>query len=108
MWVNGWMFNALDGNCQAGDGHDQHVWFFAGHRFVRTDASRSSAEIIGVWRDEDTIAVLYVLYRHNDALCCPTGGGRIVRFRWTGARVVALDAVPPWRTSASAPVARYP
>lgn len=104
----GWTFNALYGDCGGGDGHDQHVWFFGGARFVGTDTPASSAEIIGVWRNEDTIAFLYVLYRRNDALCCPTGGGKIVRFRLTGERVIALDSVPPRTASRSVQLARYP
>ncbi len=94
MWMHGSTFNALFGNCRAGDGHNQRVWFFAGRRFIRTDARRSSKEVIGVWRDGDTIAFLYVLYRRDDSNCCPTGGGRIVRFRWNGSHVVVLDRLP--------------
>ena len=93
--MRGWTFNALYGDCGGGDGHDQRIWFFARSRFVGNDAPRSSAEIIGLWRNGDTIAFLYVLYRRSDALCCPTGGGAVVRFRWTGRRVVALDPIPP-------------
>jgi LppP/LprE lipoprotein len=109
LWTAGWTFNALFGDCGGGDGHDQRVWFFAGQRYVGTDAPGSSAGIIGMWRDEDTIAFLYVLYRKTDALCCPTGGGKIVRFRWTGKRVVALDELPPLTAKQqSSQVARYP
>jgi hypothetical protein len=48
-----------------------------------------------LWRDDTTIALMYVLYRNSDALCCPTGGGKIVRFHWNGSRLVALDRIPP-------------
>jgi hypothetical protein len=41
------------------------------------------------------VALMYVLYRRNDPNCCPTGGGKIVRFHWTGRRLVALDRIPP-------------
>jgi LppP/LprE lipoprotein len=99
LWQVGWTFNALYGDCGGGDGHDQRVWFFAGRRFIGNDAPKSSAEIIGLWRDGTTIAVLYVRYRRADALCCPTGGGAVVRFRWNGHRVVRLDPLP---------AARYP
>jgi hypothetical protein len=108
MWQNGWPFNALYGDCGGGDGHDQRIWFFVGSRFVGNDARGSSAGIIGLWRDGATMAFLYVLYRANDPLCCATGGGKIVRYRWTGKRVVRLDPIPPRRTSAAHPVARYP
>lgn len=95
MWIADFSFNALYGNCRAGDGRDQHIWFFARGRFVGLDAPTSSHDIIGLWRDDTTIVVMYVLYRQSDPECCPTGGGAIVRFRWNGKRVVRLDPLPP-------------
>jgi hypothetical protein len=95
-WVPGRRFNALYGNCRAGDGRDQHVWFFADGRFIRSDTREpdSSKRIIELWDDSETIAFLYVLYGRDDANCCPTGGGRIVRFRIEGSHVRALDRLP--------------
>jgi hypothetical protein len=95
MWMHDFAFNALYGNCMAGDGRDQHIWFFFRGRFVGTDTRDSSKEIIGIWRDDQAMAFMYVLYRSGDPNCCPTGGGKIVRFRWNGKRVVALDRLPP-------------
>lgn len=94
-WVSQFGFNALYGNCRAGDGRDQHVWFFEHGRFVGTDAPNSSHSIVAMWRDNRTMAFLYVLFRQSDPECCPTGGGAIVRFRWNGKRVVRLDPLPP-------------
>jgi hypothetical protein len=95
VWNPSLSFNALYGNCRAVDDRDQHIWFFVNGRFVGTDSATSSREIVGLWRDSDTIAFLYVLYRRTDGNCCPTGGGRIVRFRWNGTKVRALDRIPP-------------
>jgi hypothetical protein len=95
MWVESESFNALFGNCRAVDGRHQRVWFFVGRRVVGVDSPTSSREIVGLWRDSDTIAFLYVLYRRDDSNCCPSGGGAIVRFQWNGRRVVALDPMPP-------------
>lgn len=97
VWMAGWAFNALYGNCNAGDGHDQHVWFFGGGRLLGMDTREpdSSKAIVAMWRDDRTIAFLYVLYRRSDPLCCPTGGGTIVRFRIAGDHVAALDKLPP-------------
>jgi hypothetical protein len=100
-------FNALYGDCGGGDGHDQRIWFFDGARFVGMDAKMSSAGIVGLWRDLNTIAFMYVLYRPNDALCCATGGGRVVRYRWTGKRMVRLDPLPR-RTATARHPGRYP
>jgi hypothetical protein len=95
MWIQAFPFNALFGNCHAGDGRDQHIWFFVRGRFVGTDGAGSSRSILGMWRDDRRIAFMYVLYRGGDPACCPTGGGALVRFRWNGSRVVPLDARPP-------------
>jgi hypothetical protein len=95
MWGSGLRFHALYGNCRAGDGQDQSIWFFDRGRFIGTDARKSSHWIVGAWRDDKTIAFLYVLYRQSDPGCCPTGGGAIVRYRWNGKRIVRLDPLPP-------------
>jgi len=94
MWSHGARFNALYGNCRAGDGRDRQIWFFVGHRFAGTDALSASRDIVGLWRDDTTIAFLYVLYRARDPNCCPTGGGKVVRFRLGGSSVRVLDALP--------------
>ena len=94
FWGDEARFNALYGDCGGGDGRDQHAWFFLGRRFVGLDAPTSSHEINAEWRDRWTIALMYVLFRETDPACCPTGGGRIVRYRWTGKRVVRLDSLP--------------
>lgn len=108
MWeTRAFRFNALYGDCGGGDGRDQRIWFFAGGRFVGTDARTSSSSIVGLWRDLNTIAFMYVLYRPKDALCCASGGGAIVRYRWTGKRVVRLDPLPP-RTANNHHPGRYP
>jgi hypothetical protein len=96
MWMAGFRFNALYGNCRAGDGTDRHIWFFLNGRYIGSDTrSRfASRGIFGVWRDETVIAFMYVLYRATDPNCCPTGGGKIVRFRLHDDHVVRLDPLP--------------
>jgi hypothetical protein len=76
------------------DGYDRRAFFFIHGRFVGNDAGSPSAQIIPLWQDDITAALMYVLYRRGDALCCPTGGGRIVRFRWNGSRLLPLGGVP--------------
>lgn len=77
------------------DGYDQRAFFFAGGRYLGTDALDASAGIRVVWRDDTTVALGYALYRSSDGFCCPTGGEAVVRFRWDGQRLVALDPIPP-------------
>lgn len=94
MWQAGWRFNALYGNCRAGDGSDQHAWFFDRGRFVRLDSRTPSLHLVGLWRNDTTIAFLYVLYRRSDPSCCATGGGAIVRYRLEQGHVHRLDPLP--------------
>jgi hypothetical protein len=76
------------------DSANQLAFFFLDSTYIGTDTSAPSAHIIASWRDEDTVALLYVLYRPNDGTCCPTGGGAIVRYYWDGSRLQPLDPVP--------------
>jgi hypothetical protein len=90
--------------CSSADGYNRRAFFFYGKRYLGTDtrdASRDSPQ--EVWRDDRTIALLYILYRRGEPNCCPTGGGRVVRFRWNGRRLVALDRIPTahWRAPLS-------
>jgi LppP/LprE lipoprotein len=109
MWITDkqFKFNALYGDCGGGDGRDQRIWFFRGSHFVGHDDKRSSGDIIGNWRDLNTLAFLYVLYRPTDPMCCPTGGAVSVRYHWNGKKVVRLDPLPPRTASKSRP-GRYP
>jgi hypothetical protein len=97
MWERDPVFklNALIATyCKSADGYNKRAFFFYGPRYLGTDAAAPSAQIEEVWRDDRTIALLYILYRSTDPLCCPTGGGKIVRYRWNGSRLVALDRIP--------------
>ena len=102
LWEAGWKFNVIYGNCRAADGTDQHAWFFAGNRFISIDVSKGSDshlnrshQIIGLWRNASTIALMYVLYRSSDPECCATGGGAIVRYRLVQGSLHRLDRLPP-------------
>jgi hypothetical protein len=94
-WEPSFRLNMLIGtDARSGDGYAKRAFFFYAGRYLGTDAVRPSAQIEEVWRDEQTIALLYILYRRGEPLCCPTGGGAIVRFHWSGQRLVALDRIP--------------
>jgi hypothetical protein len=95
-WDSFFKLNVLIGTfTRSADGYNKRAFFFLGRRYLGTDAAAPSASLQEVWRDDRTIALLYILYRTNDPNCCPTGGGKIVRFRWNGKRIVALDRIPP-------------
>ena len=83
---------------RSADGYNKRAFFFYRGRYLGTDAAQPSSDVGEIWGDGETVALLYVLYRPQDPLCCPTGGGAIVRFHWNGRRLVALDPIPPDRT----------
>ena len=95
-WDSTFKLNVLVGTfAKSADGYNKRAFFFWGRRCLGTDASAPSASLEEIWRDDKTIALLYILYRSPDPLCCPTGGGAIVRFHWNGTRLVAVDRIPP-------------
>jgi hypothetical protein len=95
-WDDFFRFNVLIGTyLWSADGYNQRAFFFRDDEFLGTDAQKPSAHVQEVWRDDRTIALLYILHRKDEALCCPTGGGAIVRFVWTGSGVDPRDPIPP-------------
>jgi hypothetical protein len=104
-WYSDRGLNALVARAtRSGDGYDQQAFFFFNRRYLGTDAKVPSRQVDEIWSDGETIALMYVLYRQSDPNCCPTGGGKIVRFHWNGRRLIALDRIPT--TSSSARIAR--
>lgn len=84
------------GCCRVG----RKAFFFVRRRgFQRTDVRKASFTGVRVkWQRDKTIALQYgPLYKRNDPSCCPSGGKKLVRFRWNGTRVRALDPIPPLR-----------
>jgi hypothetical protein len=81
-------------DARSGDGYAKKAFFFYKGRYLGTDTSDASALEEVSWQDSDTVAVLYILYRSQDPMCCPTGGGAIVRYHWTGSRLTPLDPIP--------------
>jgi LppP/LprE lipoprotein len=97
-WTPGDVFNALTATAKgSADGYNQRAFFFARGRYVGVDAPEPSAQLLEVWSNSDTVALLYLLYGGSDALCCPSGGGAIVRFHWNGQRLQRMGRVPPTR-----------
>jgi LppP/LprE lipoprotein len=76
------------------DDHTQRAFFFVDGRFIRNDLGDPSGSIQIAWRNNDTIALAYPIYKAADPVCCPSGGSMIVRFEWTGSRIDALDPIP--------------
>ncbi len=97
-WTPGNALNALTATARgSADGYNQRAFLFARGRFLGVDAPEPSAQLRLVWSNGETVALLYLLYRGSDALCCPTGGGAIVRFHWNGHRLQTMGRIPPTR-----------
>jgi hypothetical protein len=86
------------------DSGTKRVFFFAAGEYLGTDTSRPSGDISLGFRDSNTIALRYGLWRPDDGQCCATGGAATVRFYWDGARLRPLDPIPS--ASLSAPLSR--
>ena len=95
-WTRGVTLNVLIGTyTRSADGYNKRAFFFVNHRgYIGTDTRVPSLSMFLVWGDDTTSAIMYILYRRNDPNCCPTGGGKIVRYRWTGSRLRPLDRIP--------------
>ncbi len=76
------------------DGYNQLVFFFVGNHYIGKDTSDPSAAIHYVSGTDDTVTVKYAIYHSNDAMCCPSGGGKSVRYHWNGQMLVPLDPIP--------------
>lgn len=76
------------------------AFFFVRRRGLqRTDVRRPSSTRVRVaWQRDKMVALRYgPLYRPGDPSCCPSGGKRIVRFRWNKRAVRVLDPIPSAR-----------
>ena len=88
-------FNVLVGMCTgSADGYCNKAFFFYKGKYVGTDTEEPSIDVGLKWAGGDTIALEYILYRKDDSLCCSTAGAALVRFKWDGAKLKALDPIP--------------
>jgi hypothetical protein len=77
-----------------GDG-GQRAFFFAGPRFIGTDALTDSARVRLLGTAERSATLSYRLFSPGDESCCPNGGTVRVRFRWDGKALDPDNAIPP-------------
>jgi hypothetical protein len=82
------------------DGRAQRAFFFEGDRYLGTDSTESSAALRVAAQDDTSATLVYALYRPRDALCCPSGGQRRVRFALDNGRLSPLGSIPPAATTA--------
>jgi hypothetical protein len=71
------------------------AFFFLRDDFIGQDATSASLALrVGGQRGRE-ITLVYTLYEEGDRECCPRGGERRVRFRWTGDALEPREAIPP-------------
>lgn len=88
--------NALIGQCVgSATGYCENAFFFVGDKYIGTDISGRDIAVQLSWQTDDMVALSYPLYAPSDPHCCPTGGSRLVRFKWDGATLAPLDPLPP-------------
>ncbi|GAC1437778.1 MAG: hypothetical protein NVSMB51_12600 [Solirubrobacteraceae bacterium] len=76
------------------DDRTQRAFFFNGGRYLGTDTADTSAEIRVAAQSDTEVTLEYGIYRAGDALCCPHGGTRKVRFQLDMGRLMAVDPLP--------------
>jgi len=70
------------------------VFFFAGGTLVGTDTTDGSLSVGATRVTPAEIEVQYGLDQAGDPQCCSQTSD--VRFSWAGAKLTALDPIPPW------------
>jgi len=83
----------------SGDGYGQQAFFFLEGHYLGTDTKEPSAKLRVVSQGDTEVAIAYPLYRPSDALCCASGGQRIVHFALNDGQLAALDPIPPAHSS---------
>ncbi len=87
--------NVLIGQCDgSATGYCENAFFFVGSRYIGTDVSGTDIQVSVAWQTHSTAALSYPLYGQGDPHCCPSGGARLVRFRWNGKSLKPLDPLP--------------
>jgi hypothetical protein len=77
------------------DGHGQQAFFFLDGRYLGTDTKEPSADLKVVAQSDTEVSIAYPLYRHEDPLCCPSGGQAIVHFQLDNGKLTPIGKIPP-------------
>lgn len=95
-WNPSATLNVLVGAAEgSATGRGQRAFFFVEGEYIGTDSIEDSQGIGVEGRTDDSITLLYLLYREADAACCPTGGEALVTFQWDGELLEPLSPLPP-------------
>ena len=79
--------------------YSHSAFFFIDGRYIGTDASEASGTLSVVSQGDTEVTLAYPLYSSRDSVCCPSGGQARVSFQLNNGKLVALDAIPPTRSS---------
>ncbi len=80
-------------------GDQEQAFFFINGRYIGTDAKEPSGDIQVLSQSDTEVILGYGLYRRGDALCCPGGGLKRVRFQLNDGLLTTLDPIPPVNSS---------
>jgi len=72
----------------------QQAFFFNGLNYLGTDTRSPSAMLRVAQQSDTSVTLSYATYKRADALCCPTGPARSVRFQLDMGKLMAVDAIP--------------
>jgi hypothetical protein len=89
----------------SGDGYGQQAFFFVDGHYIGTDAKEPSAKIKVTSQSDTAVTIAYPLYRHNDPLCCATGGQASVTFQLNNGKLSPVGTIPP--SSSTSGLSRY-
>jgi hypothetical protein len=84
----------LIGAPRGGTPHGRRAFFFAGTRYLGTDASTPSLRLRPGRQLDREITLVYTIFEPGDTGCCPTGGETRVHFRWTGKELRPREEIP--------------
>jgi len=79
--------------------YSHSAFFFIDGRYIGTDASQASGTLSIVSQGDTEVTLAYPLYSSRDSACCPSGGQARVHFQLNNGKLVALDPIPPTRSS---------
>jgi hypothetical protein len=83
---DGSLLTAFQATLASADGTGDIVLLFDEENFVGWASNRLAANSAPARRG-DAILVRYAIYRHRDAICCPSGF-KTISYRWNGSRVL--------------------